>query len=128
MKNLVSIVLVGLLVGCANPYAEMRDANRSAIGRVELGMSKHQLFALMGPRSATGSVYGTIENPYRRETVVGVDGEKYEVLYYYTDLVGQKSIESGLTPVVIKNEKVIGIGWSYLDGLLGNSPKTIRMR
>ena len=63
-------VLIFFLVGCANPFAEMRDANRAAISRVELGMSKAQVESTMGQRFAQDSQLGRYENPYKRETVL----------------------------------------------------------
>lgn len=127
IKNIVAIALVGLLVGCANPYAAMRDANRSALNRVELGMSKSQVIAVMGEKAASG-MNGTVENPYRREMMKGLDGGTYEILYYYTEQIGEKPVETGLTPIVLNNGKVTGIGWGYLDSLSGNSTTTIRRR
>ncbi len=120
-------LVVALLVGCASPYVSMRDANRSALNRVDIGMSRAQVTQIMGNVSATG-LSGKIENPYRRETARGRDGIVYEILYYYTEQIGDNPVETGLTPVVFADGKVSGIGWGYLDSVVGNSTTTIRRR
>ena len=105
-----------LLTGCANPYAIMRDDNRAALSSVEMGMGKSEVQRIMGIRSAEGFA-GRFDNPYKRETYRGTDGVAYEVLYYYTQQMSGKSYESGLSPVVLLDNKVVGIGWRALDGL-----------
>jgi hypothetical protein len=128
IRSLLFVSLIFSLVGCANQFAVMRDANRQAMNKVELGMSKNKVETVMGNRSAEDMFEGRYENPYKRETVKGVDGNTYDVMYYYTQQIGNKPIESGLTPVVFLGEKVVGIGWGYLDGVSGNSTSTIRRR
>ena len=106
---------VVLLTGCVNPYAIMRDDNRAALSSVEMGMGKSEVQRIMGIRSAEGFA-GRFENPYKREALKGTDGVAYEVLYYYTQQMAGKSQESGLSPVVFQDSKVVGIGWRALDG------------
>lgn len=128
LRHLVCVLLITLLAGCANDFALMRDANRKALNTVELGMSRTQVDNIMGNRSAADSINGRYENPFKRETVKGLDGRTYDVLFYYTQQIGEKPIETGLTPIVFLEGKVVGIGWSYLDGIAGNSTSTIRRR
>lgn len=116
-----------VLAGCANPYAGMRDGNRVALNKIELGMSKANVLNVMGERSADG-MDGKYENPYKRETIKGIDSTTYEILYYYTQQIGDRPIETGLTPIVLSNGRVTGIGWGYLDSIAGNSTTTIRRR
>lgn len=116
-----------LLAGCANPYAIMRDGNRAALAKVEIGMSKSQVESIMGSRSAEGEG-GRYENPYKREIIRGTDSQSYDVLYYYAQQIGERPIETGLTPVVFNEGRVVGIGWGYLDSISGASTTTIRRR
>ena len=128
MKVFGSLAISALfLAGCANPYALMRDGNRAALASVETGMSKSQVQNIIGTRSADGSS-GKFENPYKRETIRGTDSQSYDVLYFYTQQIDDKPIESGLSPVVFLEGKVVGIGWGFLDGLTGSSTTTIRRR
>ena len=119
-----------LATGCANPYAIMRDANRAALAKVEIGMNKSQVENTMGSRSAESAEgrYSRYENPYKRELIRGTDGQPYDVLYYYTQEIGERPIETGLTPVVFNEGRVVGIGWGYLDSISGASTTTIRRR
>ena len=125
------VYLIGflLLAGCANPYAIMRDGNRAALAKVEVGMSKSQVESTMGTRTAElPDGPGRYENPYKRETVRGTDGQLYDALYYYTQQIGERPIETGLTPVVFYEGRVVGIGWGFLDGIAGATTTTIRRR
>jgi len=74
-------VFMLILAGCAqpNPYAVMRDANRAALVSVDIGMSKVQVQDIMGTRSAEVKEFGLgrYENPYKRETIQGKDGQSY---------------------------------------------------
>jgi hypothetical protein len=122
------ILLVVTLSGCANDYALMRDSNRSALNRIDVGMSKAQVQEIMGIKVADDGRTGRFENPYKREFEKGLDGKSYEVLYYYTQQIGNNPIESGLTPITFLNGKVVGIGWGFLDNTVGNPTATIRRR
>ena len=121
VMKVFSVLVASLvfLTGCANEYASMRDANRAALSSVEMGMGKSQVQSILQSRSAEGHG-GRFDNPYKREAVKGTDGVAYEVLYYYTQRIGDKSIESGLSPVVFLDNKVVGIGWRALDGVTGS--------
>ena len=128
--KLYRVYLVGflLLAGCANPYVIMRDDNRAALSKVEVGMSKPQVESIMGIRTAQLHDQGRFENPYKREPVRGTDGQSYDVLYYYTQAIGERPIETGLTPVVFLEGRVAGIGWGFLDSITGATTTTIRRR
>lgn len=129
MKLITLSCLATLLIGCANPYAVMRDANRAALSKIEAGMSKSQVESTMGKKVADdGSGNGRYENPYKREIIRGTDGLSYDVLYYYTQQIGESPIETGLTPIVFNDGRVVGTGWGFLDSISGASTTTIRRR
>jgi hypothetical protein len=52
----------------------------------------------------------------REEQVKGRDGADYLVLFYYTDLVTRddKITDDELTPVVLRDGKVVGVGYPFL--------------
>jgi len=58
-----------------------------------------------------------INNPYRVEAFKGKDGHIHEVLYYYTDLKKDDGVITNdeLTPIVLKDGKVVGWGWGFLN-------------
>jgi hypothetical protein len=86
-------------------------------------MTKDQVTNIMGEKST-----GEVGNPYKRETIPGKDGKTYDVLYYYTEQIGEKSWETGVTPVVFVDGKVIGVGWKVLDDSDVRSTLTIKRR
>lgn len=123
MKNaFVVLMTVFFLAGCAQ-YGNLRQENRQNLNRVDVGMTKDQVLKIMGEKST-----GEVSNPYKRETIPGKDSKTYDVLYYYTEQVGDKSWETGVTPVVFVDGKVIGVGWKVLDDSDVRSTLTIKRR
>jgi hypothetical protein len=93
----------------------LRDENRANLNKLELGMSKQQVFATMGEKTAT-AIDGKVCNPYRRELLRSANGSNFEVLYYYTEYyIAGSSMDSVLTPVVLKDGRVVGFGWDALE-------------
>jgi hypothetical protein len=101
-------------------------------------MTKESVMEQMGNSFAT-DVYTNLEsvtatNPYKSEMHT-VNGENYEVVYYYTDSKKKKRInvhlpglekaspilDEELTPVVLQNHRVIGWGRAFLRALLKGS-------
>jgi hypothetical protein len=117
---LVLICLLAVLsAGCsANPYVPFRDENRANLVKLDLGMTKAQATQTMGDKTVNGR-YGTYSNPYKREIITTPTGETYDVLYYYTEQTSVRrmrtSWEQGVTPVIFKDDKIVGIGWNYLE-------------
>jgi hypothetical protein len=108
-----TIMLTVALSGCGAGYAGLRSENRANLMKLDLGMTKEQVLKAMGDKS-----FGEVSNPFKREVIPGKGGETYDVLYYYTeyiDYAAGKDWESGVTPIVLKEGKVVGWGWKYLD-------------
>ena len=94
-------------------YGDLRAQNSSNLMKLDLGMSKSQVVQVMGEDG-----FGSISNPMNREMIPWKNGEMYDVLYYYTqyiDYESGKDWDSGVTPVILKNNKVIGWGWKHLQ-------------
>lgn len=114
MHKLIAVfVTTSLLVACSS-YGELRDENRQNIVRVEKGMTKLQVVEVMGAKSGKGSD-GTFSNPYKREIIKDRAGNEFEILYYYTERIGEKNWEEGMTPIALKDGVVAGIGWRYIE-------------
>jgi len=83
-------------------------------------MTKTQVLAIMGTGEKTfwGGVGYTqrISNPFRIETLEGKDSV-LEVLYYYTDLQKEDGAitDDELTPLVLRNDRLVGWGRSSLN-------------
>ena len=72
-----------------------------------VGMSRQNVDRLMnGHRS------GTYSNPFRQQSISLVDGKRYDVLYYLTRApnTGKGITETMLTPVILKNDRIVAIG------------------
>src|SRR5262249_23749314 len=115
----VSIVGLTILLACSsNPYAPLGDGNRANLVKLNVGMTKVQAAQAMGDQTVAGR-YGTFTNPYKREIIKASTGETYDVLYYYTGETSARRMraawEKGVTPVIFKDDKIVGIGWNYLE-------------
>ena len=89
-----------LLVGCIG-YEATRDANKANLAKINLGDSKSRVLEVCGL-------------PDKNEQFAK-SGSNYNVLFYYTDYIGEKSWETGHTPVIVKDGVVTGIGWRALE-------------
>jgi len=128
LRHLLLCTVV-LTAGCANLFFDnlerMREDNKKNIAQLSVGMTRVELERVMGNGVAGGTlgdiVFGRLQhlrasNPMREERVGGPDGASYLVLFYYTDLRQRddRITDDELTPVVLRDEKIAGIGYGYL--------------
>lgn len=120
MNFLSILVFASLLFGCAShggeqqrTLAELASDNQTQLTKISLGMSKSQVFAIMG-NSTVNTHDGVVNNPWSTESFVGKDGGQYEILFYiirknqpFTPV--RKSLA---TEIVLKDGKVNGWGES----------------
>ena len=124
--------MLALLAGCStfflDPLEQMRGANKRNLERVSVGHTRLEVESIMGNERAGGGlpevVLGRVQhlqakNPMREEDVRGADGIDYGVLFYYTDLrtKDDKITDDELTPVVLRDGKVVGVGYVFLGQL-----------
>ena len=125
MKKLSLYVLL-VLMFCNNSISDtiftpkqVRTMNKERLNELEIGMSKDEVLIIMGTKgfSIESSPF-TVENPFRIE-VQSSDKNIYRVLYYYTDLVKADGFitDDELTPVILKNNKLVGWGRDVWDRL-----------
>lgn len=98
-------------------YHRAVATNSQKMGTVRVGMSRSEVESAMGRGPVVDYKKVQLRNPWRTDSYEK-DGNKYEVLYYVTS--GEtwskaQSEEGTLTPVVLKNGKVIGTGWTLVD-------------
>lgn len=132
MRRLCLLLCLSTLTACStlfmDPLEQFRAANKRNLERVAVGHTRFELESIMGndqaggglPEVALGRVqYLHAKNPMREEDVRGDDGRDYNVLFYYTDLHTRddKITDDELTPVVLANGKVVGIGYPFLGSL-----------
>ena len=127
--RLLGIALIVLLVSCQNfmldPLEQLRTQNKAKLANVAPGMTREQVESMMGDARAGGGlpevVFGRVQwlqarNPMREEHIGGSDGVQYDVLFYYTDLRERddKITDDELTPVVLRDGRVAGVGYEFL--------------
>ena len=105
-------------------YRLSQDIKRED-GKVKF-IEKQEAIKMMGTDTATdwlfvGVAYGgkkkwIINNPYRSEILQGKDGT-LEVIYYYTDVKSADDAitDDELTPLIFKNDILLGWGQSFLN-------------
>lgn len=131
----VSTFLVAstLLAGCAAMPPDPRKLNAENIAHLAPGMTRQEVDNIMGtaPWVSRESIYTDqrlvgyldldVTNPYMTETAER-GNDRYEVLYYYATPGGMDMTfwdtqyddrtvpDFFLTPVVLKNDEVVGVG------------------
>jgi hypothetical protein len=118
-----------LLAGCSplvvDPLEQLRQDNKQNIEKLKPGDTRLEVESIMGDARVGGGLsdvlFGRVQylqarNPMREERLVGSDGVEYDVLFYYTDLRERddKITDDELTPVVLRDGKVAGIGYGFL--------------
>ena len=125
MKKISMLLLVLLILGCAASSEQIRTKNRENLLRLSIGMKKFEVLQIMGTETVN-----TINNPYKVETPKGRDGDLYEVLFYHTELKNKDGFitDVELTPIVFKENKLIGWGWAFLSEIVPNYQYQIEVR
>jgi len=134
MRCLRLLLCLTTLTACStlfmDPLEQFRAANKRNLERVAVGHTRFEVESIMGkdhaggglPEVALGRVqYLRATNPMREEEVRADDGSAYNVLFYYTDLRTRddKITDDELTPVVLADGKVVGVGYAFLASRVG---------
>lgn len=104
---------------CVN-FDEVTEKNRLQLEHLMVGMTKVAVSNIMGTETiATGGVPSLIPNPVRTELIEAKPNLTYEIHYYYTDVKTRDGVITGdeLTPIVFRNEKLIGWGYAILASI-----------
>lgn len=115
MKLAWTLAISLTLAGCSNFYLDtadiLRDSNKQNLKKLSVGMEKQTAVATMGTEPSRG-IFMWIDNPHRAEQITAKDGQRYEVLYYYTELKQRddKITDDELTPLLFKDGKLIAWG------------------
>lgn len=129
MKKLGQLWGLLLVAGCAtlmlDPLEQLRESNKRNLAQVAVGHTRLEVESIMGTARAGGKLpevlFGRVQylearNPMREERETGVDGAEYQVVFYYTDLRSRddKITDDELTPVVLRDGRVVGLGYAFL--------------
>jgi hypothetical protein len=104
-KRITIIFLLTIFMfSCASSGPFTAGSTRRNLDKLEVGMAKSEILNIMG-------------SPYQREVFIGKDGQPVEVLLYQTKFVGLLNPPSDrdLTPVVLKNNYLVGWGRNFYD-------------
>ena len=104
-KSIIIIVFLTIfLFSCASSGPFKTSSTRRNLDKLEVGMTKSEILDIMG-------------FPYQREVFRGQDGQPVEVLIYQTKFVGTllSPSDSDLTPVVLKDNSLVGWGRNFYD-------------
>ena len=117
-RSLILAVMALFLTGCMSSSA-IRAQNRENLMNLSPGLSKQNVLKVMGTETIMNDMGDTITNPYRTE-MYRVNDNVFELLLYYTDIKRQDGAitDDELTPIVIKDGRLDGWGWSYWDDLV----------
>ena len=121
MKRNLHVTVMGLLVastvlsGCSpfrlfglRDFSEISRQNNTKIMTLQPGMTPEQVVEHIGPSSNS-----RVPNPVRSEVYPAGD-DTFRAFFFYTGTGYVYSIvDSDLMPVVFKNERLDGWGWSY---------------
>ena len=134
----IHLVLAAIfLQSCASMTVEQSGTNGlmsgkqeslSAINKIKEGMTESELEALMGDSLVIGYSVNTqspgtsqatkVKSPYREEEFKKQD-RTYKIFYYFTQIKKADGIvaDDELTPVVVNDGKVVGIGANFVHQL-----------
>lgn len=106
MRTAIIIIAAAIITGCAANNEAIRQANRSKVNLLSIGITL----------DSAKSIFGSIQ-PYRTETMSGANGVNLLVQLYHTDMKAWDGAvtDDELTPVVFKDNILIGWGWLFLD-------------
>ncbi len=143
--GLALVIVWAATGGCSSATlqtaSEFREDNRAGIGRLQAGMSRDEVIAIMGTRTLTsplgteaggpgrterdtlgvtqvqiplGSTAPALYNPMR-SGIWEADAGTFEVLFYYARLVADDGVVSDdeLEPIVLLDGYLVGVGWDY---------------
>ena len=115
-----TVILLGILAfGCGASLHELvRTENRMLLSKLMVGMTKDEIIELMGQGTYRdrGHRPEIVTDPYRVESYP-VDQSSFEIIFYYTDIKNPDGAitDDELTPLVLKDGKLAGWGWSYWE-------------
>lgn len=109
MRKLLAVLLCMGLTGCGLAQMAAIKSTRDSLARISLGMTTEQVRQVMG-------------NPYTTETFLSSDSKAVLVWNYNTgqvfDPVYGMAQKTELTPLVFKNNLLIGWGVNYYEKIV----------
>lgn len=123
-QALVVLCSVASASACANSIQHLMNQNNANMRTLHVGMSEDEVISAMGPSPDRDT-----PNPYRSE-MYPAGGAVFKVLFFYTNRQSADGIidNDELTPVVLKDGRLDGWGWSYWQTTAARYDIRIRVR
>jgi hypothetical protein len=121
-RNITTAAVISwsvLILGCGAGLHELvRTENRVLLNKLTAGMTKDEIIELMGQGTyrERGHSPEIVTDPYRVESYTAGQSS-FEIIFYYTDIKRPDGAitDDELTPLVLKDGKLAGWGWSYWE-------------
>jgi hypothetical protein len=120
VKLVGAIVAMALLTGCGrvahSRYMEAVAQNQQGLQELRLGMSRSEVFEIMGNGEVIRYKRIYFIDPWRSESFQLADGTDVLIVFYLTQPSRRYGMpqDGALTPIVLENGAIKGWGWSYL--------------
>lgn len=124
IQALILVCVLAAASGCANAIQLLMNQNNANMRALNVGMTEDQVITAMGP-----SPDRSTPNPYRSE-MYPVGSTVFKILFFYTNRQSADGIidDDELTPVVLKDGRLDGWGWSYWQTTAARYDIRIRVR
>ncbi len=129
MKAIPQALLVTVTcLSCAATTASDRLArrNQAALAQLSPGMARSEVEDTMESALYFLQEGGTrrrlrVPNPYRESAFERAGGGRAELLFYYTERVGNDGVVSDdeLTPLALEEGRLVGWGWPFVEARYG---------
>ncbi len=141
----LTLILTGFTIYCQTlpkrpVSSDVRAFNQANLLNIDIGMSKQEVIEKMGGvrtiQTYTSSdfisrtKFEKISNPYSRDIKQDKNGNSIEILWYYTDVkeVDNAINKDELTPIILENNKVVGVGWGFYEDYAKRKEITIDLK
>lgn len=108
LRLVIAALLAVQLLGCGIPMGRLANRNRDDFPNLRKGMTRAEVVEIMGTRG------GVAPQPWRSEASHDSTGAALEVWYYLMEHPYELGERKYLSPIVLQNGIVIGIGWDFL--------------
>lgn len=108
--------------------SDIRSYNQQNLLKITLGMSRDSVIDMMGGQKTIQTYYliglygikkqdQIVSNPYSRDLLKDKSNNNIEIIWYFTDIKKADGAitKDELTPIILENNKVTGIGWGYYE-------------
>ena len=118
IKTVIFLILMCVTLSACASLEQIRADNRQKLTGLSAGMSKQEVLSLMGTKTVRSGDGTIVTNPHRTE-MYRAKNSVFELLLYYTEIKKSDGAitDDELIPLVLKDGKLDGWGWSYWENV-----------